>query len=117
MVKIDSGYPSRLCYCPACKRVHDNELQKIRRARKQGKNIRFCEVCRKLLPDKYPNKKTCSGACRIIAHRHKKLPHNWIENPDGSITQFNPIPESIPIEYIEKKIQEANERQKGQAEQ
>lgn len=113
-VKINHGYPSRLCYCPKCKRIHDNELQRIRRARKQGKNMRFCEVCGKLLPDKYPNKKFCSGACRITAHRHKTLPWNWIENSDGSITQFLPMPDDPEIiEYVAKKIQKANERQKG----
>jgi len=112
---IDKGYPSRLCHCPSCKGEHDIELQRIRRAKEKGKELRFCEWigCGKLLPDKYPNRKYCSGACRTAASRYRnKPPSNWIENPDGTITRFYPIPDDPDIiEYIFEKVMKSNERQ------
>lgn len=103
-VKIDMGYPSRLGYCPACKREHDKELLKVRRARKSGKELRFCEQCGKLLRDDHPNRKYCSGACRTRACRLRE-----ILNPDGSLTLRMPIPKDPEIaEYIIRRMVEKN---------
>jgi len=115
---IDTTDSTQMRYCPTCKRDHEKESVKVRkakeRARNKGKELRFCQraTCGKLLPKKYPNRKYCSDACRQAAFREREDPPNCIHNPNGSITRFYPGPvDTELIEYISEKCIESNERQ------